>query len=139
MTTDDYDSLLHDARYQLHDSFQGWHVWTGTQCGHAANHLVVSIALVHVVQFPAVAEVEQELLDWAACVHLGVDPSIYAVKDAGYPNQQGGFHLSCNRQTILSESVHKQENPTHSTWSLCCICTTDVINADALYQGTLCK
>lgn len=56
------------------------------QYGGAANYLVVSIALLHVVQLPAVAKIEQELLDWTACIHLGVDPSIDAVKDAGYPN-----------------------------------------------------
>ena len=87
---------------------------SGSMSGQAANHLVVSIALLHVVQLPAVAKVEQELLDWAACIHLGIYPSIDAVKDPGYPNQQGGFHLSCNRQTGISESVLKQESPTNS-------------------------
>jgi hypothetical protein len=113
MTRDECKSL-HTTCYELHDSSQRWHVRAGTQCGDAANHLVVSIALIHVVQLPAVAKVEQELLDWAACIHLGIYPSIDAVKDPGYPNQQGGFHLSCKRQTGISESVLKQESPTNS-------------------------
>lgn len=53
------------------------------------------MALQHVGELPAVAVVEQKLLDGAAGIHFGLHPGIDSVKHPWDPNEQGWLHLSC--------------------------------------------
>ena len=57
-------------------------------------------ALQQVRQLPAIAKVEQELLDGSTRVDFGDHASIDTVKHPGHPNEQSWLHLTCTDEHV---------------------------------------
>ena len=71
------------------------------------------VTLQQVRQFPAVAIVEEELLNSSSDVDLGLHSSIDPVKDSRHPNEQSGLHLSCADRPMIKYVRSQDDSGCH--------------------------
>ena len=81
------------------------------------DHLMRTEALQQVRQLPAVAKVEQELLDGSTSVDFGDHARIDTVKHSGHTNEQSWLHLTCTDEHE-SPQYHKSAS-SHAVLTTC--------------------
>lgn len=91
----------------------------GAECSGA--YFVKGIALVQVVQLPAVAVVEQELLDGATGIRLSIHAGIDAVEDPRHTDEQSRLHLSCMDTDLCLCSMCKVRSNKQSRLHVSCM------------------